>query len=54
MMYRSREDGRYDKYVERVGRGYKFYCTSIVMEKERSSPDHLMPCLWGTTYAPKE
>ena len=38
MMYRSREDGSYDKYVKRGGRGCKFHRALTVNEMERYSP----------------
>ena len=38
VLYRSREDGRYDRYVKSLDRGHKFYWQSVVMEMERFSP----------------
>ena len=35
-MYRSRADGRYDKYVKRNDRGHRFHLDSTVKERERA------------------
>ena len=38
VLYRSREDGRYDRYVKSLDRGHKFYLQSVVMEVENLRP----------------